>query len=667
MTAPELVARDVEIAHLLALVRRGAGAVLVGDPGVGKTALAAALADRCRDAGQVVVWMVATEAGRGMPFGALAPLMPDDVTAVHPALVPNLVARRLSELAAEATGPARTPPLLVVDDAHLLDEASAACVLGLVANESAGVLATVRAGVALPDAVTSLWKDRFCERVDLAPLGRDGTRALVAAGLGGGVAGATVELLWRHTHGNPLYLTELVRFGREDGRFSFDGGLWSWPGELGVPPRLAELLHRRFDGLSDDGDDALAAISMCEPIRFDSLVAITSDRAVADLETRRLVAAVDEGTVWLRFSHPLLGAIAGRSVTRARRHRLAQRLLAVCDWADDVRRASWQLDSGEPPDVELLLRAADAVLLSDPNLTVRLARRALDRDPGPHATISLADALAELGRPAEARSMLGEARARIRDDEDRILVGLSDVSLTTWSDRRPAAALADLRTLRAELPARHHAEIDSAVALIGLFAGRTAESLTRAEDVLNRRPNHRSAVRASIARIAALALAGRSGEAVRIGEHLLAVVNTQPVSPYANGMAHVATALAYLCHWVNATVPVTSPRSGRWPVPPPDAAVAIAGGGPTEPGDSLAWPLLVGVHRHMAGDLPAAEVHLREALLHQRTGEGQFRSEVAAGLIVVLADLGRVDEAEAVLAEVPPDAVAVIPGLRPWA
>jgi DNA-binding CsgD family transcriptional regulator len=663
---PPLVARDDELGRLLGLVRTRSGAVIVGDAGVGKTALASALAARCGDSGQAVVWMVATEAGRGMPFAALAPLMPHGVTAVHPALVPNLVARRIAELA-EATG-RRGVPLLVVDDAQQLDEQSAACVLGLVAHQSVRLLATVRSGAPVPEAVTSLWKDGFCERVDLAPLDRVGARALLAAGLGGKVAGATAELLWQHTRGNPLYLTELVRFGDEEGRFSFDGGLWTWHGELGVPPRLAELLERRFDGLSPEAHDALAAIALCEPIRFDSLVVITSDHAVAELETRRLVATVDEGTIWLRFAHPLLGAIAARHVTRGRRHRLAERLLDVCDWADEVRRASWQLESAGPPDVELLLRAADDVLLTDPGLTARFARRALDHDSGPHAAVSLANAFAELGRPGEAWTMLRQARDRIRTDDDRIPVKFAEVSLMTWSERRPAAALADLRTLRAELPEPFHAEIDSAVALIALFAGQTTEALTRAEDVLDGRPAHRVAVRASIARIAGLALAGRTSEAVRVGEHLLGVIEAQPVTPYATGLAHVATALAYLCRWEGAPVPSSDPSSGRWPVPPrATRAVGVDADRPVNTTESFAWPLLEGVHRHMAGDLAGAEAHLREALVHQRRGEGLFRSEVAAGLAVVLAGTGRPDEAERVLAEATPDAVAVVPGLRRWA
>jgi DNA-binding CsgD family transcriptional regulator len=69
----------------------------------------------------------------------------------------------------------------------------------------------------------------------------------------------------------------------------------------------------------------------------------------------------------------------------------------------------------------------------------------------------------------------------------------------------------------------------------------------------------------------------------------------------------------------------------------------------------------------MAGDLAGAEPHLREALVQQLSGEGLFRSEVAAGLTIVLAGTGRVDEADGVLHDVPADGVAVIPGIRQWA
>src|SRR5207237_875001 len=64
---------------------------------------------------------------------------------------------------------------------------------------------------------------------------------------------------------------------------------------------------------------------------------------------------------------------------------------------------------------------------------------------------------------------------------------------------------------------------------------------------------------------------------------------------------------------------------------------------------------------------PKALAALREAYVQQRAGEGLFRSEAAAGLIVVLAESGRADEAAELLAAQPPDAVAMIPGSPGWA
>ena len=58
---------------------------------------------------------------------------------------------------------------------------------------------------------------------------------------------------------------------------------------------------------------------------------------------------------------------------------------------------------------------------------------------------------------------------------------------------------------------------------------------------------------------------------------------------------------------------------------------------------------------------------MREAYVQQQAGEGLFRSEATAELVIVLAELGEVDEAVAIMRDHPPDEVAIIPGLRPWA
>ena len=62
---------------------------------------------------------------------------------------------------------ARHPGLLAIDDAHALDEASAALAHQLVGQDGVRVVATVRRGEEVPDAIVGLWKDGLCERVDL--------------------------------------------------------------------------------------------------------------------------------------------------------------------------------------------------------------------------------------------------------------------------------------------------------------------------------------------------------------------------------------------------------------------------------------------------------------------------------------------------------------------
>ena len=77
----QLVARERELAELVTAVTDGHGAVLSGPAGVGKTALAAAVARHVEAFGDRVERLVATEASRSIWFGALAPVLPPDKAA----------------------------------------------------------------------------------------------------------------------------------------------------------------------------------------------------------------------------------------------------------------------------------------------------------------------------------------------------------------------------------------------------------------------------------------------------------------------------------------------------------------------------------------------------------------------------------------------------------
>ena len=144
----------------------------------------------------------------------------------------------------EGTGGARLA--LGVDDAHLLDNASAALVHQLAVTGSAFVVVTVRSGASAPDPIVALWKDGLTERVEVQTLGRGEFEELVTAALAGEVEGATLHQLWELTRGNPMFLRELILGGLDSGALRSSAGVWHWEGPMTVAPRLIELVEGRL-------------------------------------------------------------------------------------------------------------------------------------------------------------------------------------------------------------------------------------------------------------------------------------------------------------------------------------------------------------------------------------------------------------------------------------
>lgn len=187
-------------------------------------------------------------------------------------------------------------------------------------------------------------EDGLLDRIDLQPLDLDGAGALLRSRLGGEVATVTTRALWDHSQGIPLYLTELVRFGVGAGRLSEVGGVWWWPGDTEVPPGLGELLQRRIEDLTPAAAEARDVLALGEPLPYDTLAAVVSAEAILELDEQGIVISdAGGGIVRLRFSHPLLFAVAARRVSPARRRALAGRLLgAPAEHVDLLRRAAWQ-------------------------------------------------------------------------------------------------------------------------------------------------------------------------------------------------------------------------------------------------------------------------------------------------------------------------------------
>ena len=154
--------REVEfgtIRSALAGAKDFAGVVLFGDAGVGKTTLARAVTQSLPTP---VHWVAGTESARSIPLGVFAHL-------VGPAASRDPIA---GLAAARETIRAAEHAIIGVDDAHLLDHLSATLVHQLALDGSVRIVAAVRDGEAVPDAITSLWKDGYLKRLRLAPFTR---------------------------------------------------------------------------------------------------------------------------------------------------------------------------------------------------------------------------------------------------------------------------------------------------------------------------------------------------------------------------------------------------------------------------------------------------------------------------------------------------------------
>src|SRR5262249_51232288 len=133
-------------------------------------------------------------------------------------------------------------PVLLVDDAHLLDNASATLVHQLATTRAAFVLATVANGQAAPDSVIALWKDGPAGRLEVAGLPASAMHELVAAALLGRVDPATANELVERAQGDAVVLRELIAGALDAGVLADEEGIWRLRTELAPSERLIALV-----------------------------------------------------------------------------------------------------------------------------------------------------------------------------------------------------------------------------------------------------------------------------------------------------------------------------------------------------------------------------------------------------------------------------------------
>jgi DNA-binding CsgD family transcriptional regulator len=404
-----LTGRDAELRQVerARVGPRCSGVVISGAPGVGRSRLAREACAAAEQAGDLVYWVQGTTSSAAIPLGAFAALIPDDVRSDEPLELIRRSTERLRERAAGRT------VCLGVDDADLLDGASATLVLHLVTAASVFVVATVRTGAVAPDAIDSLWRDAGALRIELAPLSNEAIESLVQQALGGAVEQSVLRRAADSSAGCPLYARELVLGAIEEGRLTLDRGMWRLH-RRAISPSLATIVTRRMGSLSDEERAALELLALGEPLRLAEAEELTGLDVLEALEQRGMIGIEPgrEDSV-VRLAQPLYGDVLRSELPVLRARGLQLQLAQVVGkrsplTSDDALRiARWRLAAGSDVPRQLLLDAAGAAVgTGDFTLAARLGQTALGSGLGLPAAIVLARALSGAGRDEEAEAVL---------------------------------------------------------------------------------------------------------------------------------------------------------------------------------------------------------------------------------------------------------------------
>jgi DNA-binding CsgD family transcriptional regulator len=512
------VRREVEFGTIRSALAGGkdfAGIVLFGDAGVGKTTLARSVTQSLPTP---VHWVAGTESARSIPLGVFAHL-------VGPAAsrdpIAGLAAARETIRAAEHS-------IIGVDDAHLLDHLSATLVHQLALEGSVRIVAAVRDGEVVPDAITSLWKDGYLKRLRLSPFSKKQCLGLVEEALGGRLEGMSGDLMWTASCGNALYIRHLVEGALEAGTLRQVRGVWQLRGRTAVTSELASLLDARIEQLPEDDAHTLQLLSFAEPLSLDILSTLVGAETVEAVERRGLIRVVEDGPALnVRFTHPLYGEVIRRGLGRAATRRLKGELFTVMQHqpihapAQRIRLAELALDSDATADTELFAAAAqDAISLTNITLGERLARAAVDRGGDLVASELLARSLLWQGKAAEAEDILTAFDPDQMNELDLVRWGMARIANLHWAvgDAARADEVLQLLQTRVTHPALRLV-VEGAASTTRAFENLLDEAAVASRLVLEDATAPPSAVEwAVFGGTLAAALAGRVDDALAIVE-----------------------------------------------------------------------------------------------------------------------------------------------------
>jgi DNA-binding CsgD family transcriptional regulator len=487
---PGLIARgrDAELAILgsqLARVRSGVGAVLLmeGGAGMGKSRL---LEEGARIAGRMSFRVGSGAAEPGEGIVALASLM-EALFGGDPPLLDRSVLRDLhalpeqrywllQDLQALLERAALEGPMLVcLDDQHWADSGTAAALRALPSRLRAlpiGWMIAFRpeqGSGRLLSAIEYLERDG-AEKIELGPL--DETAVLqVAVDTLEAEPDDALRVLMSGAHGSPFLVTELLAGLRDEELVRIDEGQAELT-EARLPRRVRDSMRERLRGMSESAREAaIVAASLGRTFSLDALARML-DRPpsplLAPIEELIESGVLIESDERFAFGHDITRDAVRASVPVSARRALDRQaadvlLAAGASPVEVATQLAASAEAGDEAAIATLLKASEALSVSDPGAAADLSRRGLELAPsrhplrGPLAT-QTAVLLHEAARVEEARAFADTTLREALPAEQEAEVLLSIAGMFGLSpDVRVAAdrqALA-LPDLPGALRARH--------------------------------------------------------------------------------------------------------------------------------------------------------------------------------------------------------------------
>ncbi|MFD5828270.1 BTAD domain-containing putative transcriptional regulator [Lentzea sp. NPDC060358] len=393
---PALVGRSGELAALTAAVpAAGLGLALVsGEAGVGKTALAEEFAGLLRGRGWTAVWARCPEdAPVAWPWQQVAEALGTALAADD-----RFRLRRAVVAAVEAAAPV----LVVLDDLHQADDETLAVLAAFTRARLSGrvlVVATTRAPV--PSEALARAEP---VRVPLSGLGEEAVGELVRS-----ISGeADVRAIHERSGGNPFYVKELAR-------------LFAAEGSLGVPAGVREVIRHRLAALPPRARTVLHQASVLgRDVEVELLGLVAGEDVLDELDLVLEAGFLTEVAPGLaRFTHVLVRDTVYGEVSltrRARWHAAAAHALESLRPADVSLLAHHHVLAGARGPAAVRALAGAAEVTRSPREAIRLWRAAIEAadDVRPGLLTGLARALAvggDLAAAREARSAALRATA----------------------------------------------------------------------------------------------------------------------------------------------------------------------------------------------------------------------------------------------------------------